>query len=248
MKVSLFITCLSDLFFPEVGKDVVEVLERLGCEVDFPAAQICCGQPAYNSGYHQETKEVAKHMIKTFESADYIVTPSGSCAAMFHEYGSLFGDDPYLEARARALANKTYEFTQFLTEVLQVDDLGAELHATATYHRSCHMSRLLGVKKAPFQLLKKVKGLKLVPLPNARDCCGFGGTFSVKMEPISEQMVDEKVQHIGETGAEILIGADCGCLMNIGGRLSRLEKPMKVMHIAQVLNHRGCRGERKDGD
>ncbi|MBA4542264.1 MULTISPECIES: (Fe-S)-binding protein [Thermoactinomyces] len=248
MRVSLFVTCLTDVFFPEVGKAVVEILERLGCEVDFPETQTCCGQPAYNSGYHLETKEVAEHMIETFEPAEYIVTPSGSCAAMFHEYEQLFSGQPDLQARARALANRTYEFTQFLTEILQVDDLGAELHATATYHPSCHMNRLLGVTEAPYRLLENVKGLKLIPLPHAHDCCGFGGTFSVKMNAISSRMVDEKAQHIEETRAGLLIGADCSCLMNIGGRLSRLGKPVKVMHIAQVLNHLRQRGDEKDAD
>lgn len=217
---------------------MVEVLERLGCEVDFPAEQTCCGQVAYNSGYHKEAKEVAKHMIQTFEHAEYVVAPSGSCAGMFHEYEGLFADDPVWREKAKALAKKTYEFSQFVVEVLKVEDVGAELHATATYHHSCHMARLLGVKDAPLKLLSHVKGLRLVPLPHSHDCCGFGGTFSVKMVPISEQMVDEKIRHIEETKAEILIGADCGCLMNIGGRIQREKKPIKVMHIAQVLNHR----------
>jgi L-lactate dehydrogenase complex protein LldE len=178
-------------------------------------------------------------MIQTLEHAEYVVAPSGSCVSMLHEYEGLFADEPVWREKAKALASKTYEFSQFLVEVLKVEDVGAELHATATYHHSCHMNRLLGVKDAPLKLLNHVKGLQLVPLPSSHDCCGFGGTFSVKMVPISEQMVDEKIQHIEETHAEILIGADCGCLMNIGGRIRRKNKPIKVMHIAQVLNHRG---------
>lgn len=236
MKVSLFITCLADVFYSNVGKHTVELLEKLGCEVDFPEQQTCCGQPAFNSGYHKETKEVAKHMIRTFEKSDYVVGPSGSCVAMLHEYGHLFENDPEWKEKAEKLAKKSYELTQFIVDVLKVETVNASLPACATYHKSCHMTRLLGVKDAPGKLLDQVKGLDVKPLPNSHDCCGFGGTFSVKMVPISEQMVDEKVKHIEETGAEVLIGADCGCLMNIGGRINRKGKPIKVMHIAEVLN------------
>ncbi|KMK75732.1 (Fe-S)-binding protein [Alkalihalobacillus pseudalcaliphilus] len=238
MKVSLFITCLSDIFYTEVGKDVVDVLERLGCEIDFPKQQTCCGQPAYNSGYQKETRVVAKNMIQAFEHAEYVVSPSGSCAAMFHEYPHLFKDDQEWKERAKALANKTFEFTQFIVDVLKVKDVGAKLSVKATYHTSCHMTRLLGVKEAPLILLENVEGLEFTNLPNKENCCGFGGTFSVKMVPISEQMVNEKVAHVESTNAEVLIGADCGCLMNIGGRIDRQGKPIKTMHIAQVLNSR----------
>ncbi|CDQ18464.1 (Fe-S)-binding protein [Halobacillus karajensis] len=238
MKVSLFITCLGDVFYPGVGKDVVELLERYGCEIDFPGEQTCCGQPAYNSGYHKDTKKTAKHMIQTFEHAEYVVTPSGSCAVMFKEYPSLLKDEPRWKQRAEELSAKTYELTQFLYRVLKVNDTEASLQARATYHTSCHMTRLLGETEAPYELLSNVRGLQLKELPNKQNCCGFGGTFAVKMTPISEQMVDEKVEHIEETEAEILIGSDNGCLMNIGGRIDRLNKPVKVMHIAQVLNSR----------
>ncbi|MET3697602.1 L-lactate dehydrogenase complex protein LldE [Bacillus oleivorans] len=236
MKVSLFITCLGEVFFPNIGKDVVEVLERLGCEVDFPKAQTCCGQPAYNSGYRKEAIKAAKHMIKTFEQSDYVVSPSGSCASMFHEYKTLFEDDMVWRERAQALAGKTYEFTQFIVDVLKVEDVGATYPAKATYHSSCHMTRLLGVENAPMKLLNHVKDLQLVPLNNSYDCCGFGGTFSVKMSPISEQMVDEKIRHIENTEATVLIGADNGCLMNIRGRVNRLGKPIEIKHIAEILN------------
>jgi L-lactate dehydrogenase complex protein LldE len=236
MKVSLFITCLADVFYPGVGKDTVEILERLGCKVDFPENQTCCGQPAYNSGYHKEAKDVAKHMIKTFEPSDYVVSPSGSCVSMIHEYVHLFHDDEEWKRKAMALTDKTFELTQFIVDVLKMEDVGATFSTTATYHTSCHMTRLLGVKDAPMKLLDNVKGLKFTSLPNKENCCGFGGTFSVKMVPISEQMVNEKIEHIEETNAEVLIGADCGCLMNIGGRIERQGKPIKVVHIAQVLN------------
>jgi L-lactate dehydrogenase complex protein LldE len=238
MKVSLFVTCLVDMFQSGVGKATVELLERLGCEIDFPETQVCCGQPAYNSGYVKESKEAMKNMIKAFEHSDYVVTPSGSCGTMFKEYPHIFKGDPIWESKAQTLADKTYELTQFIVDVLKVEDVGAKLEGKATYHTSCHMTRLLGVKDAPFKLLSHVKGLDVEMLPNAHNCCGFGGTFSVKMGQISEQMVDEKVECAVDTGADYLIGADCGCLMNIGGRIERKGKPIKVMHIAEVLNSR----------
>lgn len=238
MKVSLFATCLVDMFQGNAGKAAVELLERLGCEIDFPEAQVCCGQPAYNSGYVKESKEAMKRMITAFEHAEYVVSPSGSCAYMFHEYPHVFKGDSVWEPKAKKLAEKTYELTKFIVEVLNVDDVGARLNGKATYHTSCHMTRLLGVKEAPMRLLKNVKGLEFEELPGKEQCCGFGGTFSVKMAQISEQMVDEKVGHIEETEAEILIGADAGCLMNIGGRIGRQGKPIRVMHIAEVLNCR----------
>ncbi|RBP92083.1 L-lactate dehydrogenase complex protein LldE [Cytobacillus firmus] len=238
MKVSLFATCLVDMFQGNAGKAAVELLERLGCEIDFPDEQVCCGQPAYNSGYVKESKEAMKRMITAFEHAEYVVSPSGSCAYMFHEYPHVFKGDSVWEPKAKRLAEKTYELTQFIVEVLNVDDVGAKLEGKATYHTSCHMTRLLGVKEAPMRLLKNVKGLEFEELPGKEQCCGFGGTFSVKMAQISEQMVDEKVGHIEETEADILIGADAGCLMNIGGRIGRQGKPIRVMHIAEVLNCR----------
>jgi L-lactate dehydrogenase complex protein LldE len=236
VKVSLFVTCLVDLFHSNVGKSTVELLEKLGCEVDFPTKQTCCGQPTYNSGYVKESSEAMKVMMETFHYAEYVVSPSGSCAAMFKEYPRIFAGDPVWEEKARNLANKTYELTQFIVEVLKCEDIGAKLDGTATYHSSCHMTRLLGASTSPLTLLENVDGLELIPLPNSHDCCGFGGTFSVKMGQISEQMVDEKVNCIENTDAEYVIGGDCGCLMNIGGRIERKGKPIKVMHIAEVLN------------
>lgn len=238
MKVTLFATCLVDMFQSNVGKASVELLEHLGCEVEFPETQVCCGQPSYNSGYVNDSKDAMKRMIRTFEEAEYVVGLSGSCAYMFHEYQNVFKGDPVWEPRAKALADKTYELTQFIVDVLKVENVGAKLKGRATFHTSCHMTRLLGVKEAPMKLLENVEGLEFTELPGKHNCCGFGGTFSVKMVPISEQMVDEKVQHVGETGAEFLIGADCGCLMNIGGRIDRVAQPVKVMHIAEVLNNR----------
>jgi L-lactate dehydrogenase complex protein LldE len=236
MKVTLFATCIVDMFQSNVGKATVELLERLGCEIDFPESQVCCGQPSYNSGYVKETKEAMKRMIDTFIDAEYVVSPSGSCITMFHEYQHIFKGDPVWEPKAKKLAEKSFELTQFIVDVLKIEDVGAHFEGNVTYHTSCHMTRLLGVKKAPMILLSNVKGLKFTELPGKEQCCGFGGTFAVKMAQISEQMVDEKVRHVEETGAEYLIGADAACLMNIGGRIDRVGKPIKVMHIAEVLN------------
>ena len=246
MKVSIFSTCLVDLMFPGVGKDMVEVLERLGCETDFPASQVCCGQPTYNSGYLEESKQAMINMMNAFEHSDYVVGPSGSCVAMFHEYPHIFKGDPDWEMKAIALKEKSFEFTQFIVRVLGITDVGARLEGSATYHRSCHMTRLLGEAETPFMLLEKVDGLQLEPLKNADNCCGFGGTFSVKMPEISEQMVDEKSACVAETEAEYLISADMGCLMNIGGRMSRTGKEIQVMHIAEVLNRIPAEPERRD--
>lgn len=226
------------MFQGNVGKATVELLEKLGCEIDFPTSQICCGQPTYNSGYVEKSKGAMKRMITAFEHAEYVVTPSGSCAYMLKEYPHIFKGDPVWETKAQALATKTYELTEFIVNVLKVDNVGARLKGKATYHTSCHMTRLLGVKEAPLLLLKNVEGLEYVELPGKDRCCGFGGTFSVKMGNISGQMVDEKVCNVEETEADILIGADASCLINIGGRIGRTGKPIKVMHIAEVLNSR----------
>lgn len=186
----------------------------------------------------KEAKEAMKSMIDTFIDAEYVVSPSGSCITMFREYPHVFKGDPVWEPKAKKLAAKSFELTQFIVDVLKIEDVGARFNGKVTYHTSCHMTRLLGVKKAPMILLSNVKGLEFTELPGKEQCCGFGGTFSVKMAQISEQMVDEKVMHVEETGAEYLIGADAACLMNIGGRIERQGKPIKVLHIAQVLNSR----------
>ncbi|MEW9674224.1 (Fe-S)-binding protein [Ammoniphilus sp. 3BR4] len=236
MKVSLFITCLADVFYPQVGMSVVDVLRKYGVEVDFPNQQTCCGQPAYNSGYHQEAKDSAMQLIKAFENSETVVTPSGSCASMIrHYYPELFKNDEEWLKKAKGLASKTYEFSEYMVNVLKVELKDIQMPAKATYHQSCHMSRGLGIKEEPKLLLEQVQGLKVEELPYCNDCCGFGGTFAAKMSDISEKMVDEKVRNIESTGAEVLIGSDMGCLMNIGGRLSRTGKDIKVMHVAEVL-------------
>lgn len=236
VKVSLFITCISDIMFPNVGKNTVEILERLGCEVDFPTLQTCCGQPAYNSGYLEEAKGSMKQMIRAFKDAEYVVGPSGSCVGMIREYPHVFKGDPEWEKPAQELAAKTYELTQFIVDVLGVKDVGSTFKGKVTYHPSCHMTRILGVKDAPKILLQNVKGIEFVELPSGEDCCGFGGTFSVKKPEISAEMVKEKSRHVTETGAEYLVGGDMGCLMNIGGRMQREGKNVKVIHISEILN------------
>lgn len=235
MKASLFITCLADLFYPQVGKSVVEVLEHYGVQVDFPPGQTCCGQPAYNSGYREAAKQAAMHMIRTFEASEAVVAPSGSCAAMVREiYPSLFEEGDPWRQRAEELARRTYEFSEFLVKVADAKVVGT-FPAKATYHRSCHMTRLLGVRDEPLMLLNQLKGLELKDLPYAEDCCGFGGTFAAKMGEISTAMGDTKIAHVEETGAEMLIGSDLGCLMHMGGRMSREGKATATKHVAEVL-------------
>lgn len=236
MKVSLFATCIVDMFHSNIGKNTVQLLERLGCTVLFPENQTCCGQPAYNSGYKKKSIETIKNTIRALENEHYIVCPSGSCAYMIKEYVHVFEHDEEWKKRAQNVANKTYELTQFIVDVLKLENVGAKLNGTATYHPSCHMTRLLKVQDAPLTLLRNVEGLEVIDLPLKENCCGFGGTFSVKMGKISEQMVDEKVASVQQTKAHYLVGADAGCLMNIGGRIQRQNIDVHTMHIAEILN------------
>ncbi len=237
MKVSLFTSCVVDALFPNVSIAIVEVLERLGVEVLYPESQVCCGQPTLNSGYKEESRKVLINQLNAFKDAAYVVGAAGSCTASMREYATFFKDDPEYYEEAVKLHDKTYEFTQFLYHVLGMRDLGATLNAKVTYHRSCHMTRLLGEKESPFALMNYVKGLEYVELPHLENCCGFGGTFSVKEPIISNAMVTEKVQDVLATEAEVLISADMACLMNIGGKLNREGHPITIMHIAEVLNH-----------
>lgn len=242
MKAALFVTCLVDTFYPEVGESAVRVLRRYGVDVDFPADQTCCGQVAFNSGFRAEAARVARRLVEALERGDYVVTPSGSCAAMCrHYFPVLFRDDPTMAARVEALNNRLFEFCEFLVRVVGVDDPEAHFPARAVYHNSCHMSRGLGVRDEPLRLLRKVRGLELMDLPYSQDCCGFGGTFAVKMGPLSEAILDEKLRWVQETGAEVIIGADMACLMHMGGRLRRLGSPVRVMHVAQVLDEGASR-------
>lgn len=237
MKVSFFATCLADNVFPDIAIDSVRLLERLGCEIVFNPAQTCCGQPLANSGYHERAKKSMRLTLDTLlaDDADYVVTPSGSCALQIREYPKFFTDDGKYSARAAALAAKTKELTEFIVGVLGVTKVESRLDGRAVYHPSCHMTRLLGVREPPLQLLAGVTGLTLVPCKNQLKCCGFGGTFSVKLADLSGAMVAEKVDNIIATGADYLIGSDAACLMNMKGRLERIGHPLRVMHIANVL-------------
>ncbi len=237
MKVAMFVTCLVDNFFPQVAESMVRILNHCGVAVEFPEGQTCCGQPAFNSGYADEARAVARTLLDSFTDADYVVSPSGSCTGMIHHYyPQLFQDDPTLLEESQLLAGKTYEFSQFLVNILGVKDLGAVFEERVTYHASCHGSRLLGVKDEPLILLDHVRGMEFVDLPHRNDCCGFGGTFAVKMPDISAAMVSEKVEHVLETKAQVLVGTDMGCLMNIGGRLRHQHHSIRVMHIAELLH------------
>ncbi len=241
MKVSMFITCLSDMIYPQVGEAMARLLARYGVRLEFPRAQTCCGQPAFNSGYWKEARASARTILDAFEDSDFVIAPSGSCTGMIHHYPKLFENDPVMLERAKRLQAKSYEFAQFLVKVLGVTDLGASFPHKVTYHPSCHGSRLLGVKDEPMALMSKVKGLQFVPLPFAEDCCGFGGTFAVKMADISGAMVTEKADHVLETEAEVLVGLDMACLMNIAGHLQYRGERVRVMHLAELL-YEGVKG------
>ncbi len=214
---------------------MVRLLAKYGIQLHFPTVQTCCGQPAFNSGYWKEARESAKTILDAFEDSDFVISPSGSCTGMIHHYPKLFETDPVMHERAVKLQRKSYEFTQFLVQVLGIKDVGAVFPHKVTYHPSCHGSRLLGIKEEPMELMRHVQGLELVPLPFAEDCCGFGGTFAVKMADISGAMVTEKVDHVLETEAEVLVGLDLACLMNIAGNLRYRNQPVKVMHLAELL-------------
>jgi L-lactate dehydrogenase complex protein LldE len=236
----LFVTCIIDQFYPEVGVSVVKVLRRLGVTVGFPNDQTCCGQPVYNSGFTQEARTLAKRVLEQFKDSEYVVVPSGSCAATLRVYYlELFADAPSLLTQAKALAAKTYEFSEFLVKVLEVDDAarcGASHQGTVAYHPSCHLLREMGVKDEPKKLLRSVPGLEEKELEGAEVCCGFGGTFSVKFPHISEGMVADKIANVLASGAETLVSCDMSCLMNIGGALNRQDSGVKVRHLAQILD------------
>ncbi|MCL6606072.1 MAG: (Fe-S)-binding protein [Paenibacillus sp.] len=235
MRVSMFITCVSDAVYPQVGEAMVRLLARYGIQLDFPMVQTCCGQPAFNSGYWDEARQAALTILQAFEDSDFVIAPSGSCTGMLHHYPKLFQDDPVNLAKAQDLQHKCYEFSQFMVQVLGITDLGAVFPHKVTYHPSCHGTRILGIRNEPMLLMQKIKDMELVSLPFAEDCCGFGGTFAIKMADISGAMVNEKSDHVVETEAEILTGLDMGCLMNIAGNLRYRQQPVRVMHLAELL-------------
>ncbi len=235
MRIALFVTCLVDLYRPRVGFAAVNLLERAGCEVEVPV-QTCCGQPAYNNGDLDDARAIARQVITAFEGFEHVVAPSGSCAGMLKcHYPTLFEDDAAWSDRARDLAERTHELTAFLTDVLGQDDFGAHYTGQATYHDSCSSLREMRVHAQPRRLLERVDGLQLKELGDNEVCCGFGGTFCVKYPELSARMVDDKVARIHETGADTLLAADLGCLLNIAGRLRRLDSTVRVYHIAEVL-------------
>ena len=237
IKASLFVTCIIDQLYPQVGVSAVRVLRRLGVEVDFPLEQTCCGQPLYNAGFADQSRKLARRVLTSFRDSQYVVVPSGSCGAMMRVFfQDLFSDDPDLHQEAVKLSAKVYEFSEFLVGVLGVEDLAAEYPATATYHASCHLLRELEVKDAPLTLLHRVRNLQLNELPQVESCCGFGGTFSVKFPHISEAMLADKVDNVMSTNADTLISCDMGCLMHIEGALSRRGLGVEVRHLAQVLD------------
>jgi L-lactate dehydrogenase complex protein LldE len=236
-KVSLFVTCLVDQLWTNVGVSAVEVLRRVGCEVEFDNRQTCCGQPAFNTGYRREARQVAQHFIRVFEEsdADAIVSPSGSCTAMVHHFPELFADDDSWRHRAEKLAARTHELSSFLVRVLKVEDVGASFQGRLTWHDACHGLRDLNVKREPRSLLRRVRGAEFVEMEHADACCGFGGTFSIKYPEISVAILDQKIEAIERAGVDAVVSGDASCLMQIGGRLSRNGSKVRVMHLAEVL-------------
>jgi L-lactate dehydrogenase complex protein LldE len=238
--IQFFVTCLVDTFYPQTGEAIVSILHRLGVTVDFPQGQTCCGQPQFNAGLRGDARQMAEYMIETFESLPgEVVTPSGSCAHMIkHNYPELFTGEPGWLNRAQALANRTFEFTEYLVDVMGVSDVGAHWDGVLTYHPSCHLSRGLGIDRQPRELLANVHGAQIVELPEAEDCCGFGGVFSVAHPELSAEFLKRKIGNLEKTEAPTLVVADTGCIMHIAGGLHRQKKPQKVVHIAEVLNQR----------
>jgi L-lactate dehydrogenase complex protein LldE len=235
MKISLFIPCFIDQLFPNVGISTVQILEKLGHQVDYPKNQTCCGQPAFNSGYWTEAKDVARKFVDLFSEAEVVVCPSGSCTTMVRQfYGQLFEDSPELKAAAK-VASKTYELTEFLVKKLQVTDLNAKFSGKVAWHDACHGLRELHLKDEPRQLLKKVKDLELVEMKECETCCGFGGTFSVKFPSISVAMDEVKIKSLEECGAEYVVSGDSSCLMQLNGLLQKQNSRIKTIHIAEIL-------------
>lgn len=237
MKVSLFITCLVDQLYPNIGVSIVEVLRRVGCEIVFDERQTCCGQPAFNTGYRDEARKFARRFIEIFEEtdADAIVAPSGSCTAMVKHFHELFADEKNWLDRAVQIADKTNELSGFLVNVLKTVDVDASSSGRFTWHDACHGLRELHLRDEPRLLLRNVRGVEYVEMPNADVCCGFGGTFSVKYPEISAGILDNKIESIQAANIDAVVSGDASCLMQIGGRLSRLGSNIKTMHLAEVL-------------
>jgi len=238
MRVALMVTCVNDAMFPETGKAVVTLLRRLGVDVEFPAAQTCCAQPMVNTGYLDEAVPVVRTFVDAFEGYDAIVTPSGSCAGSArhqHPIVARRSGNAGLVSAVAATSPKVYELTEFVVDVLGVTDVGAYFPHRVTYHPTCHSLRMVLVGDRPRRLLEAVRGLTLVDLPAAEECCGFGGTFAVKNADTSVAMGSDKARHVRSTGAEVLVAGDNSCLMHVGGLLSRQRAGVRVLHLAEVL-------------
>ncbi|MDX6512648.1 MAG: L-lactate dehydrogenase complex protein LldE [Gaiellaceae bacterium] len=236
MRVALFVTCLTDTLVPETGIATVRLLERLGHQVDFPQEQTCCGQMHLNTGYRPEARELARRFVRVFGDAEVIVAPSASCVGTVREfYPQLAEGDPVLEREVAALAPRVLELSELLVGRLGLEDVGATFPHRVTYHPTCHSLRMLRVGDAPYRLLRAVRGIDLVELPRAAECCGFGGTFAVKNADTSNAILADKVNHILDTGAEVCAAADNSCLLHIGGALSRLESGVRTAHLAEIL-------------
>jgi len=238
MRIGLFVTCLTDTLFPETGKAVVAVLERLGHRVEFPEGQACCGQMHFNTGYRREALPMARNFVKAFDGYEAIVTPSASCASMVHEYYPTLADeagDKALAAAVQDIIPRTYELSVLLADVLKATDVGAYFPHRVTYHPACHSLRMLKVGDAPIRLLREVRGLDLADLPDAESCCGFGGTFAVKNSEVSAAICADKVAAIKQSGAEVVCATDNSCLMHIGGALSRQRSGVAAKHLAEIL-------------
>lgn len=235
MLVDIFIPCFVDQLFPEAAFNMIKVLEKAGCTVNYNPAQTCCGQPAFNAGFWDQCKDVANKFIADFPNERYIVTPSASCAGMVKNYYPEIFHNSVLHNKSKSIQKNIYEFSDFLVNVLNVTDIGARLNGVATYHDSCSALREMGIKKEPRTLLSNVRGLEIREMQDTETCCGFGGTFSVKYEAIAVGMAEQKIIHVEETSADIIISTDVSCLMHLDGYLKKQNKKIKVMHIADVL-------------
>lgn len=235
MLVDIFIPCFVDQLFPEAAFNMIKVLEKAGCNVNYNPAQTCCGQPAFNAGFWDQCKDVAEKFIADFPNERYIVTPSASCAGMVKNYYPEIFHNSVLHNKSKSIQKNIYEFSDFLVNVLNVTDIGARLNGVATYHDSCSALREMGIKKEPRTLLSNVRGLEIREMQDTETCCGFGGTFSVKYEAIAVGMAEQKIIHAEETSADIIISTDVSCLMHLDGYLKKQNKKIKVMHIADVL-------------
>ncbi|MHB1922960.1 MAG: (Fe-S)-binding protein [Chitinophagaceae bacterium] len=235
MNIHLFIPCFVDQLYPETAFNLIKVLEKAGCTVHYNTHQTCCGQPAFNAGYWEETKIVAQKFIHDFHTIDYIVSPSASCTGFVRNYYHKLFDNSAVHNEVKTLKKNLFEFSEFLTEVLQITDIGARLDGIATYHDSCAALRECGIKEAPRKLLAQVSGLEVREMMDVETCCGFGGTFSVKFEPISVAMAEQKISNALATGAEFIISTDLSCLMQIQGVIKKRGLPLKTMHLADVL-------------